>query len=140
MRYVQKLGIIFLAALVLNFLWEHLHSTLYLSYKGTTITSPILLHAALFDAALITLFSFPFLRFEQLKQKRWILYITLIIFSILLEKWALASGRWVYADAMPLISLLNVGLTPTIQLWLTGYFTLKFFDYRGPHSLRNIPK
>ena len=116
-----RLFIIFFSALLLNLVWEHLHSVLYVSYKGDAITSLILFRAALFDAAVITLFSAPFFYSSLLRKRRFILYSLLFIFAILLEKWALGTGRWVYADAMPIIPLLNVGFTPAIQLCLTGW-------------------
>ncbi len=124
----RNLIYIFLAAVFLNFVWEELHSVLYLSYQGGEITNLILLRAALFDAAVIAIFAYPFFRFAYLRQSRWILYAALVIFAIVLERWALGSGRWVYADAMPIIPLLNVGLTPAIQLGILGFVSLRLSD------------
>lgn len=106
-----------------------MHSVLYASYMGGAITNAILFRAALFDAVVIAIFSYPFLRFERLKQKRWVLYLGLFIFAVILEKWALATGRWMYADTMPIIPFLNVGLTPAIQLGILGYIPLKISDF-----------
>lgn len=125
----RRLIVIFLGALVLNLIWEHFHSALYVSYKGGAVTNVILFRASLFDAAVITLFSFPFLQFEWLKQRHLLLYVALVVFAVALEKWALATGRWVYADTMPLIPLLHVGLTPMIQLGILGYLTLLISDF-----------
>src|SRR3989338_8107847 len=104
---LKKIVVVFVFAFLLNFIWEHLHSVFYVSYKGGEITNFILLKAALFDATVIAL----------------------IIFAILLEKWALGTGRWVYTDAMPIIPFLRVGLTPVIQLGLLGYISLRISNF-----------
>lgn len=121
--------LVFVSAFILNFLWEHAHSALYVSYQGGAITTAILLRAALFDAAVIAFSSYPFLRFERLRRREWLLYVGLFVFAVLLEMWALSTGRWVYADAMPIIPFLGIGLTPVIQLWLLGYAAVSFANY-----------
>ena len=128
----RKFLIVFVAAFLLNILWEEAHSALYVSYHGGAITNFILFRAALFDAAVITLLAGPFFLWKSNSRKRCrsltstILFVgALTLFAIFLEKWALATGRWVYADAMPIIPFLDVGLTPAIQLGITGYFSLK---------------
>ncbi|HBV01582.1 MAG TPA: hypothetical protein DEF00_04340 [Candidatus Taylorbacteria bacterium] len=128
MKTLNRLLLIFIGAFVLNLIWEHLHSVLYASYKGEAVTNLILLRAALFDAAVISFLSYPFLRSEALRRKRWILYLALVIFAVLLEKWALMTGRWAYTDAMPIIPFLDVGLTPAIQLGLLGYVSKRVSD------------
>ena len=57
------------------------------------------------------------------------MYLTLIIFAIVLEKWALMTGRWAYTSAMPIIPILNIGLTPAVQLGMLGYFSNKVSDF-----------
>lgn len=127
----RRIFLVFFWAFLLNLIWEHLHSALYVSYQGGAVTSTILLRAALFDAAVITLFACPFFLWELNSYKSCrsltptILFVgALTLFAILLEKWALATGRWVYADAMPLLPFVYVGLTPAIQLGLTGYLSI----------------
>ncbi len=121
---LKRILIVFIVAVALNLLWEHLHSVFYLSYRGGLITERILFRAALFDATIILLFAYPFLRCGRLVQRRWMLYCALVMFAILLEHWALLTGRWVYADSMPLIPVLKVGISPVIQLTMTGWFSL----------------
>ena len=126
---LPKLIIICAAAFILNLLWEEAHSVLYVHYKDAPITHLVLLRAALFDALLISLFSAPFLLRSNLNSWRGtpVLFVAaLTVFAIGLEKWALGAGRWAYTDAMPLIPYLLVGLTPTIQLGLTGFFAFWF--------------
>lgn len=115
---------VFIIALVLNFVWEEAHSVLYVSYQGAEITHALLLRAALFDAAVITFFVWFFLRFSFFRERRWLFVLFLFIFAVLLEQFALATGRWVYAPAMPIIPFFKVGLTPAIQLALLGFLSL----------------
>ena len=120
----KKLLIIFASAFLLNFLCEHLHSFLYVSYRGGEITGAILARAALFDAVVITIFALPFILFSTYRRGYTLFIVVCVIFAVALEKWALGTGRWIYADAMPLVPYLSVGLTPAIQLALTGYVAL----------------
>ncbi|HCB35176.1 MAG: hypothetical protein A2W52_04415 [Candidatus Taylorbacteria bacterium RIFCSPHIGHO2_02_49_25] len=129
MKTLRPPAFIFVAAFLLNFAWEYAHSVLYLSYRGGEITSLILFRAALFDAAVITLFAAPFFLQKQHCEKRWLFVVALSVFAVLLERWALGSSRWVYADAMPIIPVLNVGLTPAIQLGLLGYISQKISEH-----------
>lgn len=132
----RRLVHIFIISFFLNLLWEEAHSVLYVSYQGETITHLILLRAALFDAAVITLFAY-FCFYSPLTKGAlrcgigggmsiFCFALDLFLFSVLLEKWALASNRWAYTDAMPLIPYLWVGLSPTLQLALTGFFAFWF--------------
>lgn len=128
---VRKLLAVLLLSFLLNFIWEHLHSALYVSYQGGAITNFILLKAALFDASVITLVAYLTLSLfgEGGVGEGVALVFVLLIFAILLEKWALGTGRWVYANAMPIVPLLNVGLTPTIQLGFLGCLSFKISDF-----------
>ena len=122
---IKKLILIFILAFVFNFIWENLHSLLYVHYKGGSITEFVLLRAALFDASFITLLGFLAVFFKY--PRRWMFYsvIMAIVFAILLELYALNSGRWMYETAMPIIPLIGTGLTPTIQLGLLSYLVFK---------------
>ena len=101
---MKKLVVIFIIAFLLNWVWENLHSILYLHYQGEAITQLVLLRASFFDAFFITLM------------------------AVLLEQWALATNRWAYSDQMPIIPWLEVGLTPAIQLGITAYLAYKMAD------------
>lgn len=37
------------------------------------------------------------------------------ILAVIIEKWGLSTGRWQY-DEMPIIPILNIGLTPVLQM------------------------
>lgn len=122
----KRLVIIFISAFVLNVIWEHLHSVLYVSYQGREITNLILLKASLFDAVVITFIAYLTLSlFGRGRVGEGVSVLVLFIFAVILEKYALGTSRWVYTDVMPIIPLLNVGLTPAVQLGLLGYISLK---------------
>lgn len=123
---VKKLAIVFLSGFILNWIWEFFHSVLYLSYQGGGITSFILLRATFFDGLMIL--GLVIFAWKLKRGKNWFLLIMGLILAIAIEKWALSSGRWVYAESMPIIPILNVGLTPTIQLALTSLMSKKSAD------------
>jgi len=136
---IKQLIYIFIIAFILNVVWEHLHSVLYIHYKGNVITELILLRAALFDAAVITILSYPFLRLSVLKNKLWIMILVAVIFAVGLEIWALKTNRWEYHANMPIVPVVQTGLTPTVQLALLSYlavnlsrrFTMRNRYHRG---------
>ncbi len=92
------------------------------------ITQFILLHATFGDAVMITLIVLPFLFLPTFKKYDWIIIPIGIIIAVSIEWYALGVGRWAYNEYMPIIPLLKVGLTPTIQLGLLGYLSLKISD------------
>ncbi|MCR4274987.1 MAG: hypothetical protein NUW02_02990 [Candidatus Campbellbacteria bacterium] len=124
MKPLVRLPFIFLLAFILNFVWEELHSVLYVHYQGEAITHLILLRAGLFDAFFITLVSLPSLFIPKLRGNLILPTILATIFAIGLELFALNTGRWVYTDAMPLIPYIQTGFTPSIQLGLLTLITL----------------
>ncbi len=121
---VRQLIYIFVIAFILNIAWENFHSLLYIHYKGNSLTELILLRAAFFDAVVITILSYPFLKLTTLKGKLWVMIVVLVIFAICLETWALQTNRWAYHDSMPIIPIVQTGLTPTIQLGLLAYIAV----------------
>ena len=116
---------IFLLAFMLNLVWEELHHVLYVHYQGGEITQGILLRAALFDASFITSLGVLCIFFLALRRRLWLAALMGLIFAVGLEWWALDTGRWAYTAAMPIIPIFNIGLTPTIQLGILGYFSLR---------------
>ena len=114
----------FAIAFIFNFIWENLHSFLYDNYRGGPITAFILLRAILADAVMITVIVAPFVYFSSLRKYRWLILIIGIALAIIIERYALSTGRWAYNEYMPLIPFLGVGLTPTTQLALLGYFSV----------------
>ena len=130
---MKKILSIFVIAFVLNAIWENLHSFLYAAYRGGKITEFILLRATLADAVIITIIALPFLFIPSFKKRSWLIIIIGLVISVAIERYALSTGRWAYNAFMPIIPLLSVGLTPTIQLGLLGYFSLRIQKYLLAH-------
>lgn len=122
---MKRLITIFLLAFVLNLLWENLHSVLYSNYKGGEITEFILARASLFDAFLITLILIPFVYLIALKNKSWLIIVVGTIIAVINEWYGLSTSRWMYNSLMPILPIINVGLSPTLQLGLLGYISFK---------------
>ena len=118
---MKKVLWILLFSFVLNVVWENLHSLLYAGYRGGAITEFILLRASVADAIIITLIALPFILWPRLRKKSWVMIIIGVLISIGIEWVALGTDRWAYNDLMPIVPILGVGLTPTIQLGLLGY-------------------
>lgn len=125
-KIMKKIILIFILAFILNLIWENFHALLYVNYQGEKITQLILLRASLFDALFITLLSLPFIFIKYFNQRIWYSIVIGIIFAIILERWALATGRWAYNDLMPIIPIIKTGLTPTLQLGLLSFLIFKF--------------
>lgn len=126
---VKKISIIFIAAFILNLVWENLHSFLYGNYKGAEITQLILMKATLGDAVMITVITLPFLFLAFFRKHLWGIVVIGFIVAISIEWYALATDRWVYNTYMPIIPFLSVGLTPTVQLALLGLLSFKIQEW-----------
>jgi hypothetical protein len=122
MSIFKKLAIVFLVAFALNLAWEFAHSVLYVSYRGGEITNAILFYVAVMDGLYIFALA-TLAEFLKINKSAFVVFGGLI-WAIILELWALKTGRWVYGAAMPIIPILKTGLTPTIQLALTGYIAV----------------
>lgn len=116
--YLKKVVVVFLVGFFLNAVWEVLHSTLYVHYKGGPITSLILLQTMFVDAGIIC----GLLIVSRLSKQNAYAVVAIggFTIAIAIELWAVNTGRWAYTAAMPLLPLLHIGLTPTIQLAFTG--------------------
>jgi hypothetical protein len=118
----------FVLAWVLNFLWELAQKPLYV--VGSFPPFPLgWLRAATWDAGYILvlylLLAVLHGDFYWLRRKN-VWDLVFIFFSgftaaAVVERQALALGKWFYADTMPLIPFLGVGLTPFIQLPLMSF-------------------
>ncbi len=131
-RITNKTGFavrLFGIAWVLNFVWELLQKPLYI--VGTFPPFPWgWIRASLWDAsyALVIYFAlaiihwdFYWLRRKNIWDLGFIILAGLVTVTIV-EKQALAAGKWFYTSAMPLVPVLHVGLTPWIQLPLLSFF------------------
>jgi hypothetical protein len=122
---IKKIGLVFVISFILNLVWENIHSILYLRYQGGPITEFILARAALSDAVYITFAGLIIITMSHFKYRLYLATFLLLVLSVMIEKIALESSRWVYKDIMPIVPILKVGLTPAIQLALLGHVTFK---------------
>lgn len=126
---LSRLSVVFVVAFTLNFIWEHLHAMLYVHYRGGPITDAILMHATFFDATFTTFVALPLVFFP--KFRRWLSLgpILASVYAVFLEQFALMTDRWEYTEAMPIIPILSVGLSPAVQLGLIAYVAFRLaFD------------
>jgi hypothetical protein len=123
---MKSVALTFLLAFLLNFVWENIHSYLYVVYRGQEITEMILMRAALFDALFITAVLSPFILKPEWKRYVWVSIAVALAFAIKLELFALSTDRWSYNSFMPLVPWLGVGLSPSVQLPLLTYATYFF--------------
>jgi hypothetical protein len=108
---------------ILHGVWETLHVPLYGGYAHLT-DMPIVLYATFGDVAyvlgavfLVYIFRRHILTDPQTGD---LLLLVVLGFSIALfvEYKAMVLGKWLYLDVMPIIPILNVGLTPIVQMTL----------------------
>ncbi len=122
--------LIFVVAFLLNFAWEHLHAPLYANYRGGEITDWVLFRATLADAGFITAIGLPFLASAWFRRRLPLAVVFGLVLAVGIEWWALSTGRWAYGPAMPIVPLLGTGFTPTVQLGLLAYATLRLLRIR----------
>lgn len=130
-KLIKILLVIAGISLVLNLVWENLQAPLYQGYSSFWQHLPVCSVASLGDV-LIILISYFVLAIVN-KDMLWItkmsradvaiLIVTGALVAIGIEKWALATGRWQYDSAMPLIPYVEVGFLPVIQMILLPLLT-----------------
>jgi len=135
---MKQIALVFIIALALNLLWEHLHYPLYDCSSICAVRTlnqfsfiPLLIRASFFDACFITALylCISFLHRSLSWTHTWRGADTLIILAIgitaasLIERSALSAHKWAYSAAMPLVPFLAVGLSPFVQLALLSLAT-----------------
>lgn len=128
----RTLTLIAVASFVLHFVWELFHVQLYTGYENWTGNIPVVLLAAIGDV-LYTLGAFALVSgfkgdVEWIPNAKWQDYFMLVtlgfLIALFVEYKGLALHRWQYVPDMPLIPLLQVGLSPIIQMALLLPFTI----------------
>lgn len=126
---MKRVLLISISAFFLNLIWENLHSILYASYKGGAITELILVRASVFDAFIISVISLPFLYLSFFRKRVWLIFVVATVVAVINEWYGLGTGRWMYNVYMPMLPLVNVGLTPALQLGTLGVLSFKIQEY-----------
>ncbi len=121
---------LFLISFFINLVYEISHSFLYKTCLEVSTKRYVylILKGACFDGFVITIFYYcSYLIFktqniiENYLQLAFFILISLL-FAYFWEAYSLKAGKWEYAKNMPLF--FGVGLTPLIQLSLTGILSL----------------
>jgi len=118
-------------ALILNIIWEFSHYPLYIDLSGIP-KYPHLIIASFMDMLIIMgIFAIVSLKnrnFNWIKNPSKFDYLMVVflglIIAIFIEMINLNLGRWEYTAAMP--TLFGIGISPLIQLALTGIISLIF--------------
>jgi hypothetical protein len=116
------------AAFALNWPWEMLQMPAYVGMAGRPWPTVARLHLlpTVGDMAItFAVYGVGALAAGQVRwgmTGRWNVYATAALLggtcAVAVESRALASGRWSYAEAMPVVPLVGVGLWPLLQLTL----------------------
>lgn len=134
MRY-RRYATLALVLFILNFLWEMAQARFYSSMEGLPFWSATWLctRAAAADVALLALFFM--IAALVAGDAAWPLHPTLratstflltcLLSAVAIERWALATARWTYADDMPLI--FGSGALPLAQWVLVPVLSLLVF-------------
>lgn len=123
---------IFIISFLINLLWEFVHCQLYetcLNFSTKQLI-PRLIKASIGDGFTILLFFLIsvliFRNVKIFKKKYQILFFIIIslVYAFVWEKISLGLGSWEYASTMP--TIFGVGITPLIQLAITGILTFLY--------------
>lgn len=130
-KLTKTLLIIAGISLVLNLAWENLQAPLYQGYSNFWQHLPICSIASLGDVLIILVLYFMLTIVNR--DTLWIskmngadvavLIVLGALVAVGIEKWALATERWHYSSAMPLIPNTEVGLLPVLQMSLSPLLT-----------------
>ncbi len=129
---------VFIWAFLLNFAWELIQMPLY---QGSSYSISFISFCALASVADAIMVLLLYLVFSFiLKNMFWVEFlntqqIIVIILTggtgaILSEIRHLSLGNWAYADSMPIIAYLNVGISPVLQFMVLPLLTY-YLSFRG---------
>src|SRR3989344_6549677 len=118
---------IFVLAFAVNLIWEKLHYGLYVSNHYPAVSGYAVLLGAFLDAVYVSLAILLFKRFGSAFP-----VIAALGAGVLIEKLALTFSWWSYGPMMPVIPLINTGLSPTVQLAST-VLAIYFFVSDSSH-------
>ncbi len=128
MRSVGKNIIPWLLGLsfIVNFIWENAHAHLYTHVSPVLRIVPYYLTATFADVLILCsiyyAISLVHNRFNWLRQITLAdIFLTMLsglFIATFIEKTALAADCWHYTNAMPIVPVLHVGLSPLLQLMI----------------------
>lgn len=124
--YIRFLMRIVIISFLLNSIWELAHSPLYKWHQYDFQHVSICVLASLADTVMVFILLFLFgLIYKDIfwirnlsTGRAVILLLVGAIGAIIGEMWHTFRGDWLYADSMPLIPIIRVGLLPVLQFAL----------------------
>lgn len=113
-------------AFLFNLIWELIQIPLYKNASYSLEHIAFCALASIADAILVMLLFFGsaviFKNLFWIRDKKWQQIIIVILIgglgAVLGEMRHLSIGSWAYADAMPIIPIINVGLSPILQFMI----------------------
>ena len=134
----MKTGFIFLKviilSLILNLIWEFSHYFLYIDLSGISPVLHLILASftdMLIIFGILIVISIKNKNFDWIRKASRFDYVFIIVLglivAILIELWALGIDRWAYKEIMP--TVFGIGLSPLVQLGLTGVISLGVVSY-----------
>lgn len=123
---------IFVVGFAVNLVWENAQAPLYAGYESFWQHFVICLPYTVGDVGVI---GWLYLGMAAILRDRWwverwtlprlvILVVMGAMVAIVMERQALAAGRWSYGPDMPIIPMLEVGVTPVLQMMVLPVVTL----------------
>jgi hypothetical protein len=120
-----------------NFFWEISQAFLYAPhFIGIGGLIKVHIRASLGDLLIVFLILlFDTIVFKRIFSKRnfvmkryAVMALLGFVLAVIIEKYALTTGRWSYNSLMPIIPLINVGLTPVLQMILLPSLVIFFSE------------
>ena len=124
--FKELTGLIIISSFLLNFAWEMLQMPLYEGMKLNRQSVVFCALASLADMLIVLLLYYTFAMIYKelfwyqhfIVQRISILVVVGSIGAILVEILHLSVGSWKYSRSMPLIPVVNVGVSPVLQFMI----------------------
>jgi len=127
----KRFFIVGLIALILNIIWEFSHHSLYIDLSGIPKYSHLIIASFIDMFIILGIFAIISLKNKNLNWIKnpnkidYLIFVFLgLIIAIFIEMISLNLEMWEYTLAMP--TLFGIGISPLIQLALTGIISLIF--------------
>ena len=122
-RFVFAIAVL---AFLLNFIWELIQIPFYKGSSNSIEHIAFCALASLADAIMVLLLYFGFASIFRnpfwIQHSKWQRIVIVILIggagAAVVEIWHLSLANWAYADSMPIIPIVDVGLSPVLQFMI----------------------